>query len=102
MAQVNGTMEKLTAYSVRLCKGNNAMIPLIVYLITLVLTTIGPGNIAATALLAPVMMAIAAKIGMPAFLMTLLVVGAANSLEGSIVIEIKGETAKRPVFYTTL
>ena len=78
MAQVNGTMEKLTAYSVRLCKGNNALIPLVVFIITSVLTTIGPGNIAATALLAPVMMALATKIGMPAFLMTLLVVGASN------------------------
>ncbi|MDR3348481.1 MAG: hypothetical protein LBO03_02550 [Acidaminococcales bacterium] len=79
MAKVNGTMEKLTAYSVRLCKGNNAIIPLIVYLITVVITTIGPGNIASTALLAPVMMALASKVKMPAFLMTLLVVGAANS-----------------------
>ena len=78
LAQTNGTMEKLTAYSVRVCKGNNALIPLIVYVITSVLTTIGPGNIAATALLAPVMMAIATRVGMSAFLMTLLVVGAAN------------------------
>lgn len=78
MAQTNGTMEKVTAYSVRLCKGNNALIPVVVYVITSVLTTIGPGNIAATALLAPVMMAIATRVGMPAFLMTLLVVGAAN------------------------
>jgi len=78
IAQVNGTMGKLTAYSVRICKGNNALIPLVVYIITSVLTTIGPGNIAATALLAPVMMAIAARVGMSAFLMTLLVVGASN------------------------
>lgn len=78
IAQVNGTMEKLTAYSVRVCKGNNALIPLVVYTVTMILTTIGPGNIAATALLAPVMMAIATRVGMSAFLMTLLVVGAAN------------------------
>jgi di/tricarboxylate transporter len=78
MAQVNGTMEKLTAHSVRLCKGNNALIPIVVFVITSVLTTIGPGNIAATALLAPVMMALATKISMPACLMTLLVVGASN------------------------
>lgn len=78
IAQVNGTMEKLTAYSVRVCKGNNALIPVVVYVITMILTTIGPGNIAATALLAPVMMAIATRVGMSAFLMTLLVVGAAN------------------------
>lgn len=78
MAQTNGTMEKLTAYSVRLCKGNTALVPLIVFALTTFVTTIGPGNIAGTALMAPVAMAIAARIGMPAFLMTLLVVGAAN------------------------
>jgi Di- and tricarboxylate transporters len=78
IASTNGTMEKVTAYSVRVCKGNNALIPLVVYVLTMVLTTIGPGNIAATALLAPVMMAIAARVGMSAFLMTLLVVGASN------------------------
>ena len=78
MAQTNGTMEKLTAYSVRVCKGNTAMIPLIVYLLTTFITTIGPGNIAGCALMAPVAMAIAARVNMSAFLMTLIVVGAAN------------------------
>lgn len=78
MAQTNGTMEKLTAYSVRLCKGNTAIVPLIIFVLTTFITTIGPGNIAGTALMAPVAMAIAARVGMSAFLMTLLVVGAAN------------------------
>jgi di/tricarboxylate transporter len=78
MAQTNGTMEKLTAYSVRLCKGNTALMPLIIFVLTTFVTTIGPGNIAGTALMAPVAMAIATRIGMPAFLMTLIVVGAAN------------------------
>jgi len=78
MAQTNGTMEKLTAYSVRLCKGNTALMPLIIFVLTTFVTTIGPGNIAGCALMAPVAMAIAARIGMPAFLMTLIVVGAAN------------------------
>lgn len=78
MAQSNGTMEKLTAYSIRLCKGNVAIIPLIVYVLITFITTIGPGNIAAVTLMAPVAMAIAARIGMSAFLMTLLIVGAAN------------------------
>lgn len=78
MAQTNGTMEKFTAHSLRLCKGNTAIVPLIIYILTTFITTIGPGNIAGTALIAPVAMAIAARVGMPAFLMTLLVVGAAN------------------------
>jgi Na+/H+ antiporter NhaD/arsenite permease-like protein len=78
IAQTNGTMEKLTAYAVRVVKGNTALIPLVVYAITSLLTTIGPGNIATVALLAPVMMAIATRVKMSAFLMTLVVVGAAN------------------------
>lgn len=77
-AQVNGTMEKFSAYAVRLAKGNTALIPIILFILVTIVTTIGPGNIASTALLAPVSMAIAGRIGLPAFAMTLLVVGAAN------------------------
>ena len=78
MAQTNGTMEKLTAYSLRACKGNTALVPIIIYILATFITTIGPGNIAGCALIAPVAMAIASKVKMPAFLMTLLVVGACN------------------------
>ena len=78
MAQTNGTMEKLTAYSIRACKGNTALVPIIIYFLATFITTIGPGNIAGCALMAPVAMAIASKVKMPAFLMTLLVVGACN------------------------
>ena len=78
MAQTNGTMEKLTAYSIRACKGNTALVPIIIYILSTFITTIGPGNIAGCALMAPVAMAIASKVKMPAFLMTLLVVGACN------------------------
>ncbi len=78
MAQTNGTMEKLTAYSIRLCKSNTALVPIIIYFLTTIITSIGPGNIAGTALMAPVAMAIASRVGLSAFLMTLLVVGASN------------------------
>jgi di/tricarboxylate transporter len=78
IATTNGTMEKLTGNAIRLAKGNTALIPLIIFLLITVITTIGPGNIATVALMAPVVMAIASRIGMSAFLMTLLVVGAAN------------------------
>ena len=78
MAQTNGTMEKLTAYSIRACKGNTALVPIIIYILATFITTIGPGNIAGCALMAPVAMAIASKVKMPAFLMALLVVGACN------------------------
>lgn len=78
MANVNGTMTKFTAYAVRLCKGNVLLVPIMIFVLTTIITTIGPGNIAGTALMAPVAMAIAARINMSAFLMTLIVVGACN------------------------
>ena len=78
IAVTNGTMDKVSALSIRMAGGNTVMIPLIVFLLVTVITTIGPGNIASVALLAPVSMAIAGRIGLPAFLMTLVVVGAAN------------------------
>ena len=78
LASTNGTMEKVSSYAIRACGGNTALLPLIVYVLVSALTTIGPGNIAATALMAPIAMAIATRVGMSAFLMTLLVVGAAN------------------------
>ena len=79
MAQVNGTLGKLTSYCIRLCGGNMMMLPFIIFLLTIFITTIGPGNIAGVALLAPICMAIAGRVGMSAFCMTLIVVGAANS-----------------------
>lgn len=78
MAQVNGTMSKFTAYAVRLCGNNVILVPVMIFVLTTFFTTIGPGNIAGTALMAPLAMAIATRINMSAFLMTLIVVGAAN------------------------
>ncbi|SDI12761.1 transporter, UIT1 family (TC 9.B.48) [Propionivibrio dicarboxylicus] len=78
IATTNGTMEKLTSNAIRLAGGNTTLIPVILFALITIITTIGPGNIATVTLMAPVAMAIAGRIGMNAFLMTLLVVGAAN------------------------
>jgi di/tricarboxylate transporter len=74
----NGTMEKITSNAVRLAGGNVLLIPVILCLLIIIITTIGPGNIATFTLLCPVCMAIAERIGMRAFLMALLIVGAAE------------------------
>ena len=78
LASTNGTMEKISSYAIRACGGRTTFMPLIVYILVSLLTAIGPGNIAATALMAPLVMAIATRVRMSAFLMTLLVVGASN------------------------
>lgn len=77
-AQVNGTMEKITSHAVRLARGNTALIPIIIYFLIAAITTADPGNIPTVVLMAPVCMALADRIGLNAFAMTLLVVGAAD------------------------
>ena len=54
MAQVNGTLGKVTSYAIRSCGGNMMLLPFIIYILTIFITTIGPGNIAGVALLAPI------------------------------------------------
>ena len=78
IATTNGTMEKLTSRAIRLAGGNTALIPLILFLLISIITTIGPGNIATFTLMAPIALIIAERIGMKAFLMSLLIVGAAE------------------------
>jgi di/tricarboxylate transporter len=73
MAQINGTLERLAARAVGLCYGNAGIIPIMFFLVALVLSTIGPGNIATAALLAPMAMAIGHRAGVPPFLMILMV-----------------------------
>ncbi len=78
-AGVNGTLEKVARRSVRLARGNLGMIPIIFFALASALATIGAGNIATTALLAPIAMAVAGKVGISAFLMTVMVATGANT-----------------------
>jgi Na+/H+ antiporter NhaD/arsenite permease-like protein len=73
MAHVNGTLERLAARAVALCYGNAGIIPVMFFFVGLVLSTIGPGNIATAALLAPMAMAIGHRAGVPPFLMIIMV-----------------------------
>jgi len=78
-AKVNGTLEKMAHYSVRLARGNRGMIPIIFFFLAFGLASIGAGNIAATALLAPVAMSIAGEIGMSPFLMAMMLANGASA-----------------------
>lgn len=72
-AQVNGTLDRLAGASVRACRGNVGLMPLMFFTLTLAIASIGAGNIAASALVAPTAMAVAGRAGIPAFLMTIMV-----------------------------
>src|SRR5919106_6646468 len=73
MAHVNGTLERLAARAVAMCYGNAGIIPVMFFFVALTLSTIGPGNIATVALLAPMAMAIGHRATVPPFLMILMV-----------------------------
>jgi di/tricarboxylate transporter len=78
-ARVNGTLEKVASRSVRLVRGNRGMIPIVFFFLALGLSTIGVGNIGATALLAPVAMSVAGRAGISGFLMALMLANGANA-----------------------
>lgn len=79
MAQVNGTLDRLAHHAVQSCRGNKGMIPVIFFLLAFLLASMGPGNIATAALLAPMAMATAARVGIPLFLMSIMVGNGANA-----------------------
>src|SRR5207247_2831294 len=77
-ANLNGTLDKVTHRAVRGCRVNLGLVPIMFFLLALVLGSIGPGNIASAALVAPTAMAVAGRTGISAFLMALMVRTGAN------------------------
>lgn len=78
-ARGNGTLGRIATLSVRLCGGRAGWIPVAFFALALLLAALGPGNIAAVALLAPIAMNVAARAGIPPFLMALMVCSGANA-----------------------
>jgi di/tricarboxylate transporter len=72
-AQLNGTLDQVAHRSVRLCRGNTGLIPVTFFLLGLGIASLGPGNVATAAMLAPMAMAVAARARIPPFLMALMV-----------------------------
>lgn len=78
-AQANGTLDLLAHKAVNLCRGNVGVMPVMFFVLSLSLSSIGPGSIAATALMAPMGMAVAGQVGIPAFLMAIMIGNGANA-----------------------
>jgi di/tricarboxylate transporter len=79
MAQANGTLSQLTHHAVRVCRGNAGTIPIMFFVLGALISSMGPGNIATAALLAPIAMATAVRAGIPLFLMAIMVGNGANA-----------------------
>jgi di/tricarboxylate transporter len=72
-ASQNGTLDKLAHRAMSVCRGNVGLMPIMFFFVTSFLAAIGPGNIASTALVAPMAMAVAGRAGIPMFLMAMMV-----------------------------
>ncbi len=78
-AQVNGTLDRVAHHAVGFCRGNAGAIGMMFFVLALALASIGPGNIASAALVAPIAMGVAAQVGIPPFLMAIMVGNGANA-----------------------
>ena len=78
-AQLNGTLDRVAYQAVKYARGNVGVMPMMFFLLAFGLASIGPGNIAATALVAPMAMAVSWQVGIPPFLMSIMVGMGANA-----------------------
>ncbi|QQS44459.1 C4-dicarboxylate ABC transporter [Candidatus Roizmanbacteria bacterium] len=79
VAEQNGLLDGIAARSIRLIRGRRELLPIVFFIFSFVLSAIGPGNIAATAVLAPIGMGLAYKLKANQLLMAILIVTGANA-----------------------
>jgi Na+/H+ antiporter NhaD/arsenite permease-like protein len=78
-ATLNGTLDKVTHAAVRICRGNTGLIPVMFFVLGGVIASLGPGNVATAAMLAPMAMAVAGRAAIPPFLMAIMVGNGCNA-----------------------
>lgn len=79
LASTNGTLDRLTHHAVRACRGHRGLIPVMFFALGAAIASMGPGNIATAALVAPMAMATATRVGIPLFLMAIMVGNGSNA-----------------------
>lgn len=79
IAETNGTLERLTHRATTLARGSRRILPIMFFVLAGAISSVGPGAIAAVALVAPMAMTIGARAGVPAFLTALMVANGANA-----------------------
>jgi Na+/H+ antiporter NhaD/arsenite permease-like protein len=78
-AQLNGTLDRVAHAAVRICRGNAGLIPVMFFVLGSIIASLGPGNVATAAMLAPMAMAVATRASIPPFLMAIMVGNGAQS-----------------------
>ena len=82
IAESNGTLARVTARAVRLCRGQVGMLPVMFFVLGMGIASIGAGGTPASALLAPPAMAVAARAGIP--LLAMAVMAGNGALAGTL------------------
>ena len=72
-AQMNGTLDRVAHAAVRICRGNAGLIPVMFFVLACLIASVGPGNVATAAMMAPMAMAVAGRASIPPFLMAIMV-----------------------------
>jgi di/tricarboxylate transporter len=78
-ARRNGTLDRLAALTLRLCRGNAGLVAPLFFALAALIGSLGAGNIGAVALLAPLGMSVAGEVGISPFLMALLIAMGGNA-----------------------
>jgi di/tricarboxylate transporter len=73
IAQTNGTLEKISKYAIKAVRGNVALLPIVLFFLAFALSSMGPGQITISALLAAPAMLLAQEVGISPLLMALVV-----------------------------
>jgi Na+/H+ antiporter NhaD/arsenite permease-like protein len=79
MAHENGTLDKLAGLAMRSVRGHPTFLPIVFFLFTFLFSAIGPGNIAAVALIAPIGMVVAINSGVNPLVMAIMICTGANA-----------------------
>lgn len=79
IASTNGTLSKLTDSLISRIGGKTKLLPVSIFFLSFILSAIGPGNIAATLLIAPVAMQLSARSKISPLLMAIMVATGANA-----------------------
>jgi di/tricarboxylate transporter len=78
-AQLNGTLDRIAHFAVRMCRGNVGFIPVMFFLLGSIIGSLGPGNVSTAAMLGPMAMSVAGRAAIPPFLMAIMVGNGAQS-----------------------
>ena len=78
-AQLNGTLDRVAHAAVRVCRGNTGLVPVMFFALAGLIASLGPGNVATAAMLAPMAMAVGTRAAIPPFLMAIMVGNGAQS-----------------------